>query len=890
VALPNSISPEHYETAAQPPADLFDLLIVDEAHHTPAPTWNAILGHFRAAKAVLLTATPRRRDRKRVPGKLVYYYPLSRALSEHLFQPTRPIILPVEANQSRADLDEAIAVAVSTLLASDEHRTSQFVIRASTIERATALAARYRELGHAVAVVHSRMSSSTQGEAIEALRAGKLRGVAVVGMLIEGFDLPSLRVAAYHDKHKSLEATAQLIGRLARVDPAYPQTSVVVTVNDVDVYPQLQGVVRALYDEDRDWTTILPGVIDAEVQEDLQNLEYARSYQPPVSGIDLAALHPLRRATLFEIADASSWEPPFSRGAIPSGLEAGASLGGQVIVYAGLNPGNSTLLLVTSYVERPHWHDGNALDARLYELHALSYRRSSHTGLPHLLLVNTKSAAFVAALLETLNATDGVEPADPERLQKAFDSLARVSVSSVGVRNTYSVRGVPSYRMYAGSRIEGGLRQSDTSHSALGHAMVQVGGETSAFTAGVSTGKGKYWETRYTPLRQYERFVTDFCERYWFPTPSPAGPLLPQISRGRLLTAWPESAPIAAELDYALIGTGWEIEDIGPLDAMELFVGSDPTGTVKYSLLPTSEGSLPLLAGYPVEDGMRIIWEGAIDLSGVVTATSVELNARRGYGHTSPLGGLLTDRPPMVYFLDGTTVHGRTIHPPQVAAGAPLDHLLEIFAWAGVDIQAETRASAANRGRGRSVHEAVEQYLLGRPRRFRHRWILLNDGAGEIADYVLIECDQRGLLLGLWHAKAAGGETVGVRVTDLENVVAQAIKSRRWITDRRLWGELAARIRGDASPKALLLEGSARALDVLLGEYPRWQKLALDRKSPRVQAEIGIAQPGLSRGKILSALATLSPGASAVQIQQLLTVWQDSLNPIAPHSLVLCSE
>src|SRR5919199_100560 len=43
VALPNSISPVHYPEDQQPPPTLFDLLVVDEAHHAPARTWSALL-------------------------------------------------------------------------------------------------------------------------------------------------------------------------------------------------------------------------------------------------------------------------------------------------------------------------------------------------------------------------------------------------------------------------------------------------------------------------------------------------------------------------------------------------------------------------------------------------------------------------------------------------------------------------------------------------------------------------------------------------------------------------------------------------------------------------------------------------------------------------------
>src|SRR3990172_8380272 len=57
VGLPDSISPAYYEAEAKPPPDLFDLVVIDEAHHAPAPTWLNILEHFQA-RAVLLTATP----------------------------------------------------------------------------------------------------------------------------------------------------------------------------------------------------------------------------------------------------------------------------------------------------------------------------------------------------------------------------------------------------------------------------------------------------------------------------------------------------------------------------------------------------------------------------------------------------------------------------------------------------------------------------------------------------------------------------------------------------------------------------------------------------------------------------------------------------------------
>ena len=42
-------------------ADLFDLVIVDEAHHYPANTWRRFVDHFPNSKKIFLTATPEHR-------------------------------------------------------------------------------------------------------------------------------------------------------------------------------------------------------------------------------------------------------------------------------------------------------------------------------------------------------------------------------------------------------------------------------------------------------------------------------------------------------------------------------------------------------------------------------------------------------------------------------------------------------------------------------------------------------------------------------------------------------------------------------------------------------------------------------------------------------------
>jgi superfamily II DNA or RNA helicase len=67
----------------EPPADLFDLVLVDEAHHAPPRTWRRLL--LDSAKQVLFTATPFRRDDKEIEGRFVFNDDLRRARLDGVF-------------------------------------------------------------------------------------------------------------------------------------------------------------------------------------------------------------------------------------------------------------------------------------------------------------------------------------------------------------------------------------------------------------------------------------------------------------------------------------------------------------------------------------------------------------------------------------------------------------------------------------------------------------------------------------------------------------------------------------------------------------------------------------------------------------------------------------
>jgi hypothetical protein len=841
---------------------------------TPAETWRAVLDYFADARALLLTATPRRRDGKRIPGSLQYYYPLRCALDEGLYKPIQPVLLPPPDPPNRAQSDAETVACAAELLASDQHQTSVLLVRAGTVSRLHELRGVYETAGVDLALLYNTMPEGRQREVVDRLREGQTRAVGVVGMLGEGFDLPSLRLVAYHDKHRSLPATVQLIGRLARVDPSFPQPSSLITVADADVFPELKGVVRELYDEDADWAQVLSGIIDADIQRERLDRDFAERFPPSQTEVDPSHLRPLKRALVYEVP--ADWDPPFFN-ELPPELEEGAPFAGGSVLYGGADPGARLLVVVVRYIDRPKWSSDPALANVMYELHIVAHRRPPRVDLPGLLLLNLDRDGLQPTFESILRLDEVGQLAGPDRIGDYLDSLNRISVSSVGVRSTNAAtRGRATYRNFMGSGVDRGLRTVDMARSALGHVMFQVNTTGGTANAGGAVEKSKLWLTRYGQLRELSEWVDATAALLWFPQQTAQGPLLPGVDRGHHLEDWPDTRPLAAELYPGLLGIGLELWDarnrLGVIEDLDLYVNDDPTATLQ-DVETASGGPLRIIGVLHdrANDRDTCVWEASIDTAGHVTP-AVDLLVQRGYGDTASLAAILESQPPTIHFLDGTTTIGPLRYDSRTLTSAFDTRLLTTIDWSGVDITAETpRTAARRRTKQISVHDRLAEYLLSRPRQGTARWIINNDGAGELADYIVVEeLPTSEVHLGLWHAKASHETTPSVRIKDFQEVVAQALRSRRQFPSTTLWGELGARLTGQASPRAILVDGSddPELLNRRLGlansddvEVP-WT-----RRYPVVRGALGIVQPGLSARALCAELTTdpVPPGAQSLQ-------------------------
>ena len=85
------------------PADYFNTIIIDEAHHCISDSYQRVLQHFPDARVLGVTATPDRgdmRDLGQVFESLAYEYTLPKAIKEGFLSPIKALTLPLKIDMS----------------------------------------------------------------------------------------------------------------------------------------------------------------------------------------------------------------------------------------------------------------------------------------------------------------------------------------------------------------------------------------------------------------------------------------------------------------------------------------------------------------------------------------------------------------------------------------------------------------------------------------------------------------------------------------------------------------------------------------------------------------------------------------------------------------------
>lgn len=214
------------------PEDWFDFIVVDEAHHVLADSYQRVLNHFPQAKVLGVTATPDRGDMRNLGSvfeSLAYEYTLPRAIKEKYLCPIKAQTIPlkldltgvgVQSGDFKAgDLGTALdpylyQIADEMAKICRDRKTVVFLPLVKTSQKFRDI---LNDKGFRAAEVNG--DSRDRAEILENFDAGKYNVLCNSMLLTEGWDCPSVDCIVVLRPTKIRSLYAQMVGRGTRLSP-----------------------------------------------------------------------------------------------------------------------------------------------------------------------------------------------------------------------------------------------------------------------------------------------------------------------------------------------------------------------------------------------------------------------------------------------------------------------------------------------------------------------------------------------------------------------------------------------------------------------------------------------------------------------------------------------
>ena len=244
---------EHNHWLHNLPDNFFDLILFDEGHHNVADSWNAVKAKFPAARIINFSATPLRADGRLMAGRIIYSYPVVRAIREGYVKRLKAVVLNPrtlryvrreDGQEIEVTLDEvrrlgeqdaefrrSIVTSTETLNTIvdasirelDKRREAtgdgrlKIIASALHYEHCIQIVTAYRARGRRADYVHTREDGKANQRVLQRLKDHELDVIVQVRKLGEGFDHPFLTVAAVFNLFANLSPFVQFVGRIMRV-------------------------------------------------------------------------------------------------------------------------------------------------------------------------------------------------------------------------------------------------------------------------------------------------------------------------------------------------------------------------------------------------------------------------------------------------------------------------------------------------------------------------------------------------------------------------------------------------------------------------------------------------------------------------------------------------
>jgi len=223
----------------------FKSIVVDEAHHAAANSYQKILNYFKPDYVLGVTATPQRSDSVRLVDtfdEIVYYKSIEDLINEGWLCPLVGYKVKTDTDISEVEIvngdykQEQLAEAIdnpsrNTSIVNaflDLAGTKKTVVFAANIAHARNLAASFAAQTRAqVRIVLGETIDEEREQILKDFKSGEVQVIINVGVLTEGFDEPSIEAIILARPTRSSLLYTQIVGRGTRLNDNKPNCMII---------------------------------------------------------------------------------------------------------------------------------------------------------------------------------------------------------------------------------------------------------------------------------------------------------------------------------------------------------------------------------------------------------------------------------------------------------------------------------------------------------------------------------------------------------------------------------------------------------------------------------------------------------------------------------------
>lgn len=812
-ATPHTVSPE-YAGICAPPDDLLTqdtLLFIDEAHHSPAKTWRRLIESFHRCKIILLTATPFRNDKRRLMAKLIYHYPIHRAIKSFIYSKIKyhNVICQEPKNKDRELSEKAKRIFKDHR---KKHPGARLLVRVEGVKHSKSLLDLYTGIGLKVKEVNYKKTLSENQNTLEELKKGNLDGIICIDQIGEGLDVPSLKVAVLHKPKQSFPATIQFIGRICRKtseDVGEPQ--LIACADDV------KGRLRQLYLRDNAWEELIPELIDKIVDRSVKRRKI-HEFADIDDAVDILPedLEPFFSVRVYKVTNIKKLN-----------LDVKFELDKKTdVVFRELSDGGERLTIITETERNIPWASRTDLKTLRFDLHVFYLCNNKK------LLFEYSTADAIASeirkylgenslkRLEATEITNAIRAADSEYLMLGLSSLAKSSGS------------LPSYKTYMGNQVENAVRITDGRAFIPGHALARY---SEGETRGIGCFQGRVWSIKRGPINELIEWCDDVAECL---SQGREGklPNVEFLSTGRSIRRFPSSPymiycfwdPRFSVTMYNSKRSKCQIESI----SFSTFKLSDDKETLCGKLLiHCKDVTQRVKYKYSLRSPYWDFGEKTISL--VVD--------KGDGGETVDLRDFLSKYPPTIFLKDGGIVKGGTLYSTSTDLKLGENFLDSKRDWSKCDIYVEFEEEKKGRKPLEgflTIHDQLEEWLKEESK--NNQTLIIKDHAtGEIADFITLNFELN--LVSFYHCKACtASNKPGARISELK-ALEQVLRSINYVSSRSLLKEISQRIDSETRKDTKLVKGDRKILEKNKDHF----------RGNEWNYEVLMVSPGLDCSKVL---------------------------------------